>query len=114
MAKPQLKNSKLNLQYTLESGHTYSASAWIQTGDGPNMSQDDKKRAAEIQALMNSYGMRVSIQFQEKMGDSYDKRGSMMLFPEDPNRQAGTFSKPSSGYQDPASQINVTAEEIEF
>ena len=114
MAKPQLKNSKVNLMHSLNSGHSYSASAWIQTADGPNMSDEDRKRAEYIANKLLEYGMRISIQFQEKVVDSFEKRGSMMLFPEDPNRQAGTFSKPSSGYQDPASQINVTPEEIEF
>ena len=109
---PQLGNGKVNLMQSLNSGHTYSASAWIQTTDGPNMSDADRERANYLRDKMLEFGMRISIGFQEKVGDNYNKCGNIMLFP-NPPKEAGTFSKASSGYQDPASQINVTPE-IEF
>ena len=97
----------------MQSGHTYSASAWIQTADGPDMSEEDRQRANDVRDLLLKYGMTLSIGFQEKVGDQYEKRGNINLFVNRP-KEAGTFSRPSSGYQDPASQINVTPEEIEF
>ncbi len=54
MAKPQLKNSKVNLMHSLNSGHSYSASAWIQTADGPNMSDEEKKLVESMTRFMDS------------------------------------------------------------
>ena len=95
MGKPHLKNSKLNLKDTLEVGKTYATSAWIQTADGPNMSDADHSNASYIQGKLLEFGLRISIQFQEKVGESYEKRGSMMLFTEDPNKTSGSSSKPT-------------------
>ena len=110
---PQLGNSGFNLMHTLQTGHTYSASGWIQTADGPNMSDEDRQRANDVRDLLLKYGMTISIGLQEKVGNNYEKRGNINLFVNRP-KEAGTFSRPSSNYQDPASQINITPEEIEF
>ena len=110
---PQLGNSKINLMQSLQSGHTYSASAWIQTADGPNMSEEDRQRANDVRDLLLKYGMTLSIGFQEKVGDNYEKRGNINLFVNRP-KEAGTFSRPSSGYQDLSSQYNTPDNEKEI
>lgn len=106
---PQLGNSKINLMQTLQTGRTYSASAWIQTADGPDMSEEDRQRANDVRDLLLKYGMTISIGLQEKVGDQYEKRGNINLFVNRP-KEAGTFSRPSSGYEDPSSQINITTD----
>ena len=52
---PQLGNSGFNLMHTLQTGHTYSASGWIQTADGPNMSDEDRQRANDGRDLLLKY-----------------------------------------------------------
>ena len=93
MAKPQFKNSSINLKETLEAGRTYTASAWMQTRDAMNMSEEDYKRVQYIQNKLLEFGLNISVAFQEKT-DGYPKKGGLNLFTEDPNRQVGSFSKP--------------------
>ena len=93
--RPHLKNGTVKLLETLEAGTAYSASAWIQTRDNHSkpMSEEQLEQANYIQTKMLEFGFEISISFQEKT-DGYPRKGNMMLFTEDPNRQVGSFQKP--------------------
>lgn len=107
--KPQLGNSKLQIQGFMDNGQTVdmAASAWI--NEPMEMKDDPAALAAidQIHALMVQHRLKVNIQIKHRKGQEpreWTKIGSWNLFPNDRDMQ----QQPQQSYQQPQQQPQQT------
>ena len=90
--KPQFKNSKLNVDNTIDANTTYLASAWISHKNGIKTSEQEKQNINHLVKKMLADDINgISIQIQKKDDNgNFVKVSTIRLFLEDPNY---TFKK---------------------